>query len=365
MFNLIAVENYSYYYFNILMIVVIISFIHTLVLDLEDQKAVRITKIGGFLLLVFIIVYMGVRPISGRYFGDMGRYARSFESFAKGQNIMKGDDILFAYFTKFCAMIMTVEMFFVICAFLYVYPLYLVSVRFFKKYWFYSFLMLALSFTFWGAGVNGMRNGLAATLFLFAISRKNKYHIYAWFLVSLLIHKSLIIPVAAYFLAANYKNTKMYIRIWILCIPLSLAVGSVFEQFFLSVGFGEEDRLQGYLTEIDEGIANSKTGFRWDFLLYSSIGVFSGWYFIVKKKFNDPIYIQMVNVYITVNAFWVLIIKANFSNRFAYLSWFMLSLIIIYPLLKVKFSNKQHRLIGQIFVLYYFFTYTLNVILAK
>ncbi len=365
MFDLIAVENYTPYYYNMLLAVVLVTYIHTIAFQLDDPKVVRSMKLAGFILLFFIIFYMGVRPISGYYFGDMGRYARRFEGLQNGQYIESEDDVVFAYFMKFSAMVMQVETFFLLCAFLYVYPLYLVCVRFFKEYWYYGFLMLLLSFTFWSSGTNGMRNGLAATFFLLAISRKHKWSIYAWLLVAVFTHKSLMLPAAAYFLTTKYKNTKQYIYIWFLAIPLSLAVGGLFEQFFLSLGFGQEDRLQGYLTELDEGIAKGKSGFRWDFLLYSSVGVFSGWYFIIKKKFDDPIYTQMVNMYIISNAFWILIIKANFSNRFAYLSWFMLALIIIYPLLKVKFSYRQHRLIGQILVLYFLFTYVLNVLLVK
>lgn len=364
MFDLIPVENYSYFYYNILLVVVVLSFAHSFVFRLDDPKSYNNLKIVGFVLMIIIIIYMGLRPISGRYFGDMGRYARSFDSFERGENVLIGDDILFAYFTKFCAMIMSVGTYFLLCAFLYVFPLYLVSVKFFKKYWYYSFLMLVISFTFWGAGVNGMRNGLATSFFLLAISRKNNLNIYLWFLIAILIHKSVIIPFAAYILTTNYKNTKLYIWIWIIAIPLSLAIGSLFEQFFLAVGFGEEERLQGYLTELDEGVANSKSGFRWDFLLYSATGVFAAYMYILKKKFDDPVYIQMVNIYLIVNTFWILLIRANFSNRFAYLSWFMLAIIIIYPLLKVQFLKAQHRLIGKIIVFYFFFTYILNVILA-
>ena len=118
-----------------------------------------------------------------------------------------------------------------------------------------------------------------------------------------------------------------------LCIPISLAAGGFWENFFGSLGF-QDDRLS-YLTE---GNVNdddfSSTGFRWDFLLYSATAVYAGWYFIIKKGFEDKIYFWLFNTYVFANAFWILVIRANFSNRFAYLSWFMMALVIIYPLLK-------------------------------
>ena len=105
--------------------------------------------------------------------------------------------------------------------------------------------------------------------------------------------------------------------------------------------------------------------FRWDFLLYSATGVYAGWYYIIKKNFDDTFYIRLFNIYLIANAFWVLVIRANFSNRFAYLSWFMLGVIIIYPLLKQNFLSNQHRVIGGVLIIYFAFTYLMNVILVK
>ena len=141
--------------------------------------------------------------------------------------------------------------------------------------------------------------------------------------------------------------------------------GGFCEGFFLGFGFGEEERLEGYFTDIgkfDEEF--SAVGFRWDFVLYSASGVFAGWYFIIKRKYEDPFYRHLFNLYLVVNSFWILVIRANYSNRFAYLSWFMLAIIIMYPMLKLQFFNKQHQVIGKVIIIYFAFTYLLNVILA-
>jgi hypothetical protein len=67
----------------------------------------------------------------------------------------------------------------------------------------------------------------------------------------------------------------------------------------------------------------SKTGFRWDFLLYSALPIFIGWIATYKKSINDKTYSFILHTYIFSNAFWVLINTAAYSNRFAYLSWFL------------------------------------------
>ena len=149
-------------------------------------------------------------------------------------------------------------------------------------------------------------------------------------------------------------------------IPLSLVMGGFFESFFLGLGFGA-DKLDSYLGEFDqanEGV-EINVGFRWDFLLYSATGIFAGWYYIIKKKFEDVLYQKIFLTYLISNGLWVLIIRANYSNRFAYLSWFILSLVLIYPLLKSEMVKNQHVLIGKILLVYVGFTYLMNVILYK
>jgi len=43
----------------------------------------------------------------------------------------------------------------------------------------------------------------------------------------------------------------------------------------------------------------------------------------------------------------------------------LLGVVIIYPLLKKQLFEKQHLLIGRIILLYFAFTYVLNVLLVK
>jgi hypothetical protein len=171
----------------------------------------------------------------------------------------------------------------------------------------------------------------------------------------------MIIPIFAYFVSTYYKKTKVLLFIWLLAIPLSLVVGSFFETFFLSLGFGEE-KLDLYLGEFDtvnEGV-ELIVGFRWDFLFYSCFGIFAIWYYVFKRKLDDVYYTNLANMYIIANTFWVLVIRANYSNRFAYLSWFMLGLVIIYPLLKRYMFDNQNKKIGTILLIYFLFTFLVN-----
>jgi hypothetical protein len=307
-----------------------------------------------------------MRPISF-VFADMGVYNITFEKYQTGEPIYQEKDIFFEYFIYYSAQIMSAQMFFFICACLYVLPLFFASKKIFEGYWVYCFLMLVISLSFWAYGVNGIRNGIATSFFLYGLSQDKKNVSIIFIVLAVLIHKSLLLPSMAFFVVSLYNKPAAYLKFWFFTIVLSFFLGDFFTKLFLGLGLVEEHRISGYLGEISDDLNASdlKIGFRWDFLLYSAVGVFSGWYFIFKKKFEDIYYYKIFNIYLFSNAIWVLVIKANFSNRFAYLSWFMLGLVIVYPLLKMKFFDKQYFLFSKIMLAYFLFTYLMNVILSK
>jgi hypothetical protein len=99
-------------------------------------------------------------------------------------------------------------------------------------------------------------------------------------------------------------------------------------------------------------------------LIYSASAIYAAYFFIFKKNFIDKNYNQLVCVYLAANGFWILVIRANFSNRFAYLSWFMMGIIIVYPFLTKIQIKKQHQVLGLVLFAYFGFTYLMNVILS-
>ncbi len=362
--TLIPIDYYQIFYYNVVLVFVFIVFFQSFVLDFESPSNLRLKNNFGIAVLTFLIAYIGLRPIS-QTFGDMMNYDAEIQQYKNGLLFDEKKDFLFELFKFFFAKYFSSAFFFFVCAVLYVVPLYYATKKFFQAYWFYAFFMLVISFSFWAYGVNGIRNGIATSLFIFAISRDKKLVRYALFLAILLIHKSMLIPIAVYFVVAYYNNTKAFLIFWLLCIPLSLALGGFWENFFMSFGV-QDERVQGYLGGIDqasEGVTLN-VGFRWDFLLYSASGIVAAWYFLLKKEYENAEYNLICNLYVVANAFWILVIRASYSNRIAYLSWFLLGLVIIYPLLKNRLYDNQHRTIGFIVIAYFGFTYLLNVILA-
>ena len=336
----------------------LIIFYHSYSNLILDFKAKKFSFYGGFILLFFVISYLGTRPVSF-VFGDMGTYAAIYNKIQSGQTVIINREFIFNYFMRYSTKIMDARTFFFICAVIYTIPGYIFSRKFGGSYWFFVFFIFVGSLMFWPFGTNGIRNGLGTSIFILALCfYDKKILMYALMAFSVGIHSSLIIPIAAFLFAGLYKNPKIYLAIWLVAIPLSLVSGNFWENFFGGLGFAGDVRAENYLTK--GNINNDQfayTGFRWDFLFYSSFSAFAGWYFIFKKNITDKFYIHLWGIYMIANAFWILIIRANFSNRFAYLSWFLMAPIIAYPILRYKIWENQYRKLGIIIALYYLFTF--------
>ena len=75
---------------------------------------------------------------------------------------------------------------------------------------------------------------------------------------------------------------------------------------------------------------------------------------------TDPFYARLVNTYLLTNALWILVIHASFSNRFAYLSWFMMPWVLLYPFVPGKAVDRPRTdLIAAILCAHYLFTYVM------
>ena len=361
MFDFVPLELYTNIHYFALLLIVVLIVICSFTYDIKEERNIQFFNYFGYFVIFWYILYMGLRPISGKYFGDTYNYAKVFEFLQEGKEVSIEKDYFFNYFMAFCSNFMTINSFLLLLDVFYVVPYVIFSKKYFGKYWFFVTLFFISSFSFWASGVNGLRNGLGTSFFILGLAYYNrKFMMYILFVLSYFMHASLIIPIAAFLIARFYKDPKIYLFIWLASIPLSLAGGSVWNEFFANIGF--QDRTEGYLINSEENLDQfSQTGFRWDFLIYSSLAVIAGWYFIFKEKMTDKFYIHLFGIYCIANAFWILVITAAFSNRFAYLSWFLMPVIIAYPILRYKIWKDQYRTFGLILLLYFMFTFVMNV----
>ena len=132
--------------------------------------------------------------------------------------------------------------------------------------------------------------------------------------------------------------------IWLGAIAVSLVFGEAITSLLALFSFDERLAQVGKTGEdvaIEWGV-EMENRFRWDFLLYSSMPILIGAYTLFVRKIYNNTYLILLGTYMYANAFWVIVIRDLFSNRFAYLSWYLYPIVLAYPLLNLPVFEKNH-----------------------
>ncbi len=363
---MIPANLYHAIYINLLFVLTILYVLSHQGLSFQAVYRGRENYVASLVLCIILILFLGLRPIS-YIFGDTINYAEKYNLMKHGfvHYSPEDSDWLFAWLMDWCAQIMSVQMFFLIIEIGYIGCTLWACKRMMRNNVWVAFLMNLVAYSYFAFGTNGLRNGLACSIMLVAFSYilgPNREKIIAAILCfcAYNIHHSMALPilmmVVSTFILTKFKNSlKLTIAFWMLSIILSLVAGDWLEDFFANLGF--DDRLNSYITSDDYDDQFSSVGFRWDFLLYSVMPIILGWYVVVKKQVSDKTYLMLLNTYILCNSFWIMLIRASFSARFAYLSWFIYPLLLAYPLLKLPIWRKQGDNLNWIMLANLGFTY--------
>lgn len=302
------------------------------------------------LVLIYIFLFVllvGSRPIS-IFFGDTVNYAQSYRFFVYGILLYNPDssEWFFEWLMYQCSQVMDVHSFFLLVEILYVLPVLWACKKLVPNHALLMFLVCMGAFSFFTYGTNGIRNGMACSLIIAALAcvQGNLFQKIIGGVLAFLafnIHRSTALPIVCILATFFVKDTRLILGWWIASIFLSLVAGGPIEAFFTGLGF--DDRLSSYATDDSADAMFSSTGFRWDFLLYSAMPILLGYYVVIKRKIWDKNYLLLLHTYILCNSFWVMMIRASYSNRFAYLSWFLYALVLIYPCLKLPIWKDQGK----------------------
>ncbi len=309
-----------------------------------------------WLMALTAIILIAFEPIPWGTSADREYYTNEFLELQSGHYKMEIDnDPLFTLYLKFLGNITSYWGMFFVTAFIYVRNYYVTAKRLVPEQTFILFLMMLNAFMFYAYGTNTTRAGFAVSFILLGMTQQKMISQLLLLAIGVLCHFSMIIPALAFLIAKYFDKTNLYIKLWFLSILLSIFFGDYFEHFF--AGFEEVDERAGRYLNIEEMDSSYNTGFRIDFILYSCVPMLLGYYYIYKRRFQDSTYKLLYNTYILANIFWILVIRANFSDRFAYLSWFLYPILLIYPLLKTPLLRNQNKRIALIILLQEAFTY--------
>ena len=310
-------------------------------------ERVKQSSMGALLLVLLISLFIGLRPVSGVFFVDMSTYSAQFLSHSDElfEFDWSTDNLLFDNFLLYLASYgLPQEIFFLSIAIIYFGCLAWACVIMFPRDKLAAFLVCLGAFSTFSYGTNGIKAGAAASIFLVAIALYEKRKLLwaiLFALISLGFHHSMIVPVAAFVVCHFVKNSKVYFAFWAFAFVIALLHITFFQQLF--AGFADEQGAS-YLTGT-EGYMRRDIfgGFRIDFIIYSAAPIVVGWHALIRKRIVSKEYSFILNLYLLTNAVWLLCMYAEFTNRIAYLSWFMLPIVLIYPFLNEKWGKKQYQ----------------------
>ena len=316
------------------------------------------------ILGVIFVLWIGNRPISA-YFGDTVNYALIYNRVERGNVFIDWEDEwIWSWLLMTCKTLgLGVKGLFTLIAAGYVFSALWAVKKFMPSNPLLGMLFVLSSLMFFSFSVNGLRNGLACHIILLVIALLLEEKYVPGLLLCLVafgIHRSTMLPIIGIVAAFIVRDIKYVFYFWLFSIPLSLVAGGAVTSLFASLGF--DDRMSNYTNAGNDMSEFSRTGFRWDFLLYSSMPVLMAWYVCIKRQISDNWYNALCTVYCLCNAFWIIVIRSSFSNRFAYLSWFLYPIMIAYPLVNLPVWNDQDRKTGQILLAYCGFTVFMQLI---
>jgi hypothetical protein len=354
-----APELYGLFYNQGMLVV---SFLILLIYSQESKDSGRNLAEGFNRFMLWILaggftIFLGTRPISG-IFVDMPTYAASFNiAQSTGRQIFE-EDWAFSLLTKFCAEIGDETFYFFVCTLLYVAPIALAAQIINSRWGFAIFFAFASGFSFYAYGVNGIRNGIATSILIAAFSLTDrKVAMSVLMLIALGMHKSVLIPIVAFLISSAYASPGVYAGIWAGALGLATLFGQRLSLLLVDFLPSSDDaRISNYA--LNSGFGADKGGYRLDFILYSILPVFVSYILANPSIKRDSFYRKLLCTYLLANSFWLLAMYAAFSNRFAYLSWFIMPLVIIYP-----FIPNNKKVSGRIGPLQNFSTMTLSIAL--
>jgi len=302
--------------------------------------------ISGF-LIVFITLFLTISIEADVSLGtDMARYLRAFSTmghmtFTETIQYFSMEP-LFLFLQWILSKISTnPDLYVKFITFFSIFILVLTSRNLFSDHNSIFFIFSYLSFPFFYSYLyNGTRQGLSMLVLLLAISlwlnskksfRKQK--IFILLIVACLFHYSAIPIAILYFIVINTNiSLKKYIIAWISFVLLFI---TDLNTIIMNIPIiSNIDFVQAYSSY--ELINAFGEGNKTNFLVFSMFFLILAIYFVHKydlDQVKQVNYVYIIKFYIAFNIFYLLFGFVAYSNRISAYSWYLIPLLIMYPVI--------------------------------
>jgi len=306
---------------------------------------------------LYALLLLGGLGIALRYLffnglGDTSTYIGHFQAKKEGLSYKwESRDWLYAALTWLTSKTRSLPFHFITGTFIILAPIVYWSKKHFNQgFWFVVLLFLAQPF-FIPYAHNGIRFGMAASIFILALASKNQWYRLLFAVAAVLMHGTMLLPfLAMYFVVLFPKiRLKYYIYTSLLANLVAILLKTSWYHYLLDLLPIEYFyRMHFYLSEMQYNHVAIWGGFRWDFWLYGFLFiVWSAW--VVKRyQWRDPYFIFVAKLYTLIHAITPFFYAVFFANRFGMLAWFLTPLLMALPLQAVegKPSFKKYAFIA-------------------
>lgn len=340
---------------------------------LAERKSVAAASVA---LVVFFTLLMGLRPMeNGKawLWADSANYLFMYnlqEGAPFTLNLQTENLIWDNLFNFWASNHFGITPLFLLCDSIYFGFTYAACRKWFPHDTTMAYMVFLGAFSTYSYSFNGVKAGVAGAIFLLGLAYYEK-RVFSIILIIISwgFHHSMQLPVAAYFLTLFYKNPKWYFYGWAFCALMALLHVSSFQELFAK--YSEDSK--GYLDVKSGDIFGGAGGFRLDFMLYSAMPILIGYKLVIKEKLAvSTLYSTLLHIYICTNGIWMLCMYASFTNRIAYLSWFMYPFVLIYPFLKENLggvlmlkSRNQYVQLAKVASYHLYFTLFMELVFYK
>lgn len=301
---------------------------------------------------IFYVLFFGFRPISMEFWDTVNYNSiyKAIQTYGTLDAELPAEfdsDWLFYYSMALSAQVVDVYYFLAIVMYFYVVMMFTGCRIIDPRHGATIMLFCIGAFSFYWYSVNGVRNGVACSFVILALAgvcRGDRIWPIIFSLIAIGCHKSTALPLVCMFFTYFVRNPKYMFIAWVSAVVISLVFGEMITDILSLLSYDE--RLAD-IGKSSEAIAEDwgeemENRFRWDFLIYSALPILIGWYTLYVRKVYNNTYLILLGTYMYANVFWVLVIRDVFSNRYAYLSWFLYPIVLAYPLLNLPVFNKDH-----------------------
>lgn len=349
------IKEFYIYLIGFFFVLSVLSFVSYL-----DSQLRKVLDALSVVLAGFAVFYLGSRDFS--IGTDTLQYLQTFKYYESLSEFSIRKDPFFDFLQYIVSHTSNYQVFLYLCAFVYVFGALYGLKKIFKRDYYLPFLLFLITPYFVAWGVNVMRSGMAASLFLVAIGyyiqEKKRWKIIGWILASVLCHISMLIPVFAFLLTRYFTKTNFIFILWIGGIMLSLLHINPIDSIISLLGeFG--DRAGDY-------VVYSPDSSSWrNFLVFGLPPALFSVYNIMILKYENSFYKWVANTYLLVQIPFIILLDTEYAQRIGYLAGFMMPIILLFPLIyrpKLQLKYLRFTICILVFVVFLIKAYPILII---